>query len=345
MGIFDNFDTTTWILFGFLAAALLAYYFWPESTRAQAEVKRDDETRKQAKSLIALANDVADQQIFGLSHMPLRIQVTDRLRNRLSTADRPDAKELTEALWIQQRAMITRLESELDYAQQADISDHFAIAAPANQPEALLGKTLKELEGLYGQIRKLLNLGPSYPLWHGRALVLMLSNRKLFDHVAWLTGAGLAASAPGAFTLSDEDVVTITIYATRLGGFARPLTLQVCRAAVCATGGTRTPLWVEYGMASWLTTKTLGKLPPEKDEQPPVWTEQFNTVIGSIVWTKSSDDSAKLEQLVIASALLVEDIMNNDAGRMLKSLSELRAKPDAFSWASEAFPAIGVSPA
>ena len=142
MGIFDNFDTTTWILFGFLAAALLAYYFWPESTRAQAEVKRDDETRKQAKSLIALANDVADQQIFGLSHMPLRIQVTDRLRNRLSTADRPDAKELTEALWIQQRAMITRLESELDYAQQADISDHFAIAAPANQPEALLEKTL-----------------------------------------------------------------------------------------------------------------------------------------------------------------------------------------------------------
>ncbi len=340
MGIFENFDATTWALFGLLAAAAIAYYFWPESTRAAAEVTVDEATRKQAKPLIALASDRAGKQLFQLSHMPLRVMATEELRTRLAGGTPPDLAELTEALWAQQRAMITRLESELDYAQQADVSEHFAIAAPANQPEALLEKTLKELESLYGQVRSLLHTPKDRPLWHGRAMVLMLSNRKLFDHVAWLTSSGLTASASGAFTLAQDDVVMITIYATRLGGFARPLTLQVCRAAVHGMGGEKTPQWVEYGLAQWLTTKALGKAQLMAGEQPPAWDEKCKAVVESAAWKAAADDSVKLEHLVIASGLLMDEIMSRQPDRLLKDLS---AQSDNLGWVCELFPASSAS--
>jgi hypothetical protein len=347
---FSNFDETTLILFGLLALAMLAYYFWPEVSRAQAEVKMDGQTRKKAQPMIALASDEVKEQIFELQPMPLRIVTGEKLKAD-STLDRNVVRD---ALWVQQRALITRLESELDYAQQADISEHFALAAPANQPGELLQKTLKGLENALAQIRLLLKLEPERPLWHGRAMILMLSTRKLFDHVAWLTGAGLAASAPGAFVLSDDGVVMITIYATRVelgildrdaneeqGGMAvrgqniaqlgdkpaaymRPMTLQVSRAVVLAVGGARTPKWVEYGLAHWMAEQIAGKTKLRKDEKPPTWCDEAAVIFDAREWDKAGDDTARLEQLVAWSSVHVGTLMSKSAGQLLGVLNGLR---------------------
>jgi len=341
MAIFENFDQTSWILFGLLMAAVVGYYLWPEVTKAQAEVHRDEVTRKKAKSLIALANDGADDLLFELSHTPLRVQAGPKLKAAIETGQKLDTLEVREALWTQQRAMITRLENELDYAQQADVSEHFSIAAPANQPASLLEKTLKELDDMNGKIRAILGVKPEQPLWHGRAMVLMMSNRKLFDHVAWLTGAGLASSAAGAFTLFTDDIVMITIYATRLGGFARPLTTQVARAAIRGTGGDSTPKWVEYGLAHWVADKMVGKLQLAKDEQAPVWSPAGEAIFDPAAWEKAADDSTKLEALVVFSGIFVDAIMEKSPDRIASHLTDLRtAAPEkqvtAFAWAKDA---------
>ena len=335
--IFGNFDQTSWLLFGLLVAALVAYYFWPEHTKAQAEVHRDEETRKKAKSLIALAHDDVDDKLFELEQVPLRIRPGGKLKSALASGTKLDAEEICEALWTQQRALITRLESELDYAQQADVSSHFAIAAPANQPGSLLEKTLKELEAMLGQIRKQLQIADDRPLWHGRAMVLMMSNRKLFDHVAWLTGAGLASSAPGAFTLASDDIVMITLYATRLGGFARQLTLQVSRAAVLGEGGPALPKWVEYGVGVWLADKLLGAPVLAKGEEAPRWSEGAISVLDPGAWREAMEDSTKLERLVGWSAILVAAAMQQQCDRLLADLRDLRQGGEAknFDWADE----------
>ncbi len=352
---FSNFDETTLILFGLLALAMLAYYFWPEVSRAQAEVKMDDQTRKKAQPMIALASDEVKEQIFELQQMPLRIVAGDKLRDDAKL----DRNAVRDALWIQQRAMITRLESELDYAQQADVSECFAIAAPANQPGALLQKTLKALEDALTQIRTLLKLEAEQPLWHGRAMILMLSTRKLFDHVAWLTGAGLAASAPGAFVLSDDGVVMITIYATRVelgildrdaeeqqgvvtaqgqaspqiadkpAAFMRPLILQVSRAVVLAVGGPRTPKWAEYGLANWMTEQIAGPAKLRKDENPPTWCQEAAVIFDAKAWDKASEDTARLEQLVAWSSVHVGKLMSTSAGELLTVVKGLRGGSEA----------------
>ena len=114
MGIFENFDQTTWILFGLLIAAVIAYYFWPESTKAQAEVRPDEDTRKKARALIAVAADDVDKSLFDLSHLPLRVKAGAKLKSAIESGEKLDPQEVREALWVQQRAMITRLESEID---------------------------------------------------------------------------------------------------------------------------------------------------------------------------------------------------------------------------------------
>ena len=341
MDIFANFDQTMWVLFGLLVVAIVGYYFWPEITKAQGEVHRDEVTRKTAKSLIALATDGADDLLFELSHAPLRVQVGPKLKSAMETGQKLDLLEVREALWAQQRAMITRLENELDYAQQADVSENFGIAAPANQPAALLEKTLKELEEMNKKIRGILAIKAEQPLWHGRAMVLMMSNRRLFDHVAWLTGAGLASSAPGAFTLFSDDIVMITIYATRLGGFARPLTTQVARAAIRGAGGSSTPQWVEFGLAHWVADKMVGKVSLAKDELPLTWAPARETIFDSAVWEKALDDSSKLEALIISSGVFVDAIMEKAPDRIISELNELRAatpekQTAAFAWAKDA---------
>lgn len=303
--MFDDWDVVQWGLFLAVLAAFLGYYFWPEPMgKADAEVHVDDNTRKKANAMIALAADAPAGELFTLVEPPLHIQA-----NAAASESNLPSAELREALWVKQRAMITRLEGELDYAQQADISEHFAIAAPANQPASLLQKTVKDLEGMVEQIRKHLRLEKQDELWHGRALILMLSNRKIFDHVAWLTGAGLAASAPGAFTLSQDRVVLIAIYATRLGGFARPLTLQVARACICGAGGNKTPKWLEYGLALWLVERMLGKETLPKGEEEPKWDgENGPAIFDAKAWTKASEDSTRLEQLVTWSLLYLKQL-------------------------------------
>lgn len=363
MGIFENFDQTSWLIFGLIVVAAIAYYFWPETTKADAEVSVDQETRKKAKPLIALADDAADQQLFELSPMPLRILPGGKLKSETPGND----KEIAEALWAKQREMITRLESELDYTQQADVSEHFAIAAPANQPGALLQKTLKGLEDLNGQIAGMLKLPADQKLWRGRILILMLSTRKLFDHVAWLTGAGIAASAPGAFTLWDDNISTIVIYATRVelglidnpdadprglsslpaptkpastAGFDRTLSLQVCRHAVKCVGGEQTPQWLEYGLAYWMTHKSLGKPELAKNQEPPKWDAAGGDIFDASAWQKASEDSSRLEKLVIYSMLFVERAMTDQSDRILNSIKTLRSsgeggKAALETWARE----------
>jgi hypothetical protein len=194
------------------------------------------------------------------------------------------------------------------------------------------------------QIRELLKIDADRRLWHGRAMVLMLSTRKLFDHVAWLTGAGLAHSAPGAFTLCGDDVVMITIYATRLGGFTRPLTHQVCRAAIRGLAGERTPMWLEYGLSQWMADQMLGKKPvpqapapdPTKKQQkaPPVekepeWEEASKAIFDPAAWSKAGDDSTRLEQLVIWSGLYVNGVKSRKPAAFISELAEFRAADDA----------------
>ena len=348
MDIFNS-DVINWILIGALVAAFVAYFFWPEHTRAQAEVKRDEETRKHAKPLVALASDAADANLFALSHVPLAVRANAALPNRLAAVPSPQPAEIRDALWTQQRGMITRLESELDYAQQADISDHFAIAAPANQPGALIQKTLGELEENLKKIRSLLRVDAQRPLWHGRAMVLMLSNRKLFDHVAWLTSVGLAASAPGAFMQAEDDIILIGLYATRLGGFMRPLTRQVSRAVIRCVGGPAVPQWVEYGLAYWVTDQIAPKPPaptpapaPQQPGRPAVqappqpipeeelkWDDQQSLAIFEPQqWTASADDSAKLERLVAWSAMYVATAMKKSPESLLADLGQIRISND-----------------
>lgn len=344
-------DEVTMILLGLLVVCMIAYYFWPENTRADVEVKKDEETRKKAAAMIALASDEVKEQIFELTPMPLRIVAGEKLK----TESNLDRTVVRDALWVQQRAMITRLESELDYAQQADISEHFAIAAPANQPGALLQKTLKELETNLQQMRKLLKLEADATLWHGRAMILMLSTRKLFDHVAWLTGAGHAASAPGAFVLAGDNIVMVTIYATRVelgildrdsnadegvvtaagsagaqaklsdkpAAFMRPLLLQVSRAVALSVGGERTPKWLEYGMAYWMTEQIAGKAKLRKDEKPPTWSDEAACIFDAKAWDKAADDTARLEQLVAWSSVHVGTLMAKSSEQLLSTIKGL----------------------
>lgn len=357
-------DSTTTLLIAGLALAILAYYFWPEAkTCAESEVTVDEATRKQAKPLIAVASDASGEELFTLSPMPLAIRAGEALKAKLQTGEEPDPDQLREALWVQQRSIITRLESELDYAQQADISEHFAIAAPANQPGVLLAKALKDLEAKYGQLSRLLTGEENYRFWHGRAMILMVSTRKLFDHVAWLTSAGLAHSASGSFMLAGDEVVMISIYATRLellvpdeatdlskradilpfgsemeenlkkvsrksifeAGFGRPLLRQVCRAAVRCVGGERTPMWVEYGLAHWLTDQMVGKATLREGEKAPKWEEQSRAIFDPEAWTKAAEDSTRLEQLVIWSGLYVDSLKAKEPKAFVSELRELRA--------------------
>ena len=354
-----------WLLFGGLAAAISAYYFWPEAHEvAESEVGRDEQTRKQAKPLIAMASDKADEQFFTLMPMPMIIKVSDRLTADVADARTLDETMIKDSLWVQQRAMITRLESEFDYSQQADVSEHFAIAAPANQPGSLLVNTLGDLETMLGKIRRLLQLPGDCRLWHGQALILMLSTRKLFDHVAWLTGAGHAQSAPGAFMLDSEDVVLMAIYATRVELFGteddekvkrqkmqvidstevatgrpavksvfeascgRLLLLQVCRAVVCSVGGPRTPKWMEFGMAHWLADQILGKVKLAEGETPVQWEAKSAAIFDAQQWFKAIDDSNRPEQLLAWSSLYVNRDETKSSKPIVAGLKQLRFASD-----------------
>lgn len=376
MGIFENFDLTSWVIFSLLLVAAIAYYFWPQTTQADAEVGIDKTTRDKANPLIALADAAADQQLFELSPMPLRVLPGAKLQS-----DNPGTQaDIAQALWLKQRELITRLESELDYTQQADVSEHFALAAPANQPAALLKNTLTELENRLGQIRKLLKVEPEAQLWHGKALLVMLSTRKLFDHVAWLMNAGHAASAPGYFTLANDQIVLIVLYATRVelgllddpsqqqpaplsslqaqpatnaekptpAAFTRPLTLQVSRAAIRCVGGSYTPLWLEYGLASWMTNQLMGKPEVAKNEEAPKWNSAGQSIFDPDSWEKSADDSGKLEQLTTLSMLFADFAMKEHADRIINHINKLRTlSPSDFqsfnAWAcdlSQAIPSV-----
>ena len=305
---FSKFQPTDWLLFAIVIAALLGYMFWPARVEPDTEVSMSEQTRKQARPVIQLPADGARDDLFCLEPMPLAISATDQLR-LLSATESESA--IRDALWVCQRQLIQRLESELDYAQQADLSDHFAIAAPANQPATLLSTTLSELEGMLGKLRTLLEIPANQPLWHGRAMVLLLSNRKLFDHVAWLTSAGAGPSAPGAYTLVRDGVVLMPLYATRLGGFARPLALQVARATL-RTLTRPLPRWFEEGLAMWAVDALQGQ-----GLQGETLLADAADVLNADAWKKAGDDSSQYERLVFASHRIVLDLAAQDQAKLI----------------------------
>ena len=305
---FSKWDPTNWLLFAIVVAALLGYMFWPARVEPDAEVAMSEQTRKQARPVIPLPQDGARDDLFCLEPMPLAITATAQLR--LLKVSEPDAA-IRDALWVCQRQLIQRLESELDYAHQADLSDHFAIAAPANQPATLLSTTLTELEGMLGKLRNLLEVPADQPLWHGRAMVLLLSNRKLFDHVAWLTSAGAGPSAPGAYTLMRDRVVLMPLYATRLGGFARPLALQVARATL-RTLTRPLPRWFEEGLAMWAVDALQGQ-----GLQGETLLADGAEVLSDDAWKKAADDSSQYEKLVFASHRIVLDLAAQDRAKLI----------------------------
>ena len=305
---FSKFQPTDWLLFAIVIAALLGYMFWPARVEPDAEVSMSEQTRKQARPVIQLPADGARDDLFCLEPMPLAITATDQLRLLHATQSE---SAIRDALWVCQRQLIQRLESELDYAQQADLSDHFAIAAPANQPATLLSTTLTELEGMLGKLRTLLEISADQPLWHGRAMVLLLSNRKLFDHVAWLTSAGAGPSASGAYTLVRDGVVLMPLYATRLGGFARPLALQVARATL-RTLTRPLPRWFEEGLAMWAVDALQGQ-----GLQGETLLADGADVLSTDAWKKAGDDSSQYERLVFASHRIVLDLAAQDQAKLI----------------------------
>jgi hypothetical protein len=305
---FSKFDPTDWALFIIGVAALLGYMLWSVRGEPDAEVSVSEQTRKQAKPVIPLPVDGAREDLFFLEPMPLAIAATEQFK--LLKAGEP-AATTGDALWVCQRQLIQRLESELDYAQQADLSEHFVIAAPANQPATLISTTLTELEGLLGKLRDLLQIPADQPLWHGRAMMLLLSNRKLFDHVAWLTSAGVGPSAPGAYTLVRDNVVLMPLYATRLGGFARPLALQVARATL-RTLSRPLPHWFEEGLAMWTVDALLGQ-----GLQGETMLADGPDVLNADAWKKAGDDSSQYEKLVFASHRIVMGLAAQDQAKLI----------------------------
>lgn len=307
---FSKWDASNWAIFAIVVLALIAYWLWPQSESPDAEVGVSEETRKQAKSLIALAADGAKEDAFVLEPMPLKIR-----EGQLDPSLSPDA--VRDSLWVCQRAMIQRLESELDYAQQADVSEHFAIAAPANQPATLLTSALADLEKTLGKLRTLWSLPETSGRWRGRALVLLLSNRKLFDHVAWLTAVGSGPSAPGAYTLVNDGTVLMPIYATRLGGFARPLTLQVARAVLRNLSQTL-PRWFEEGLAAWSADAVAGAVPQAETPM-----SDAADILNSDKWEDAQGDSLLYEKMVYASYRVVALLAKQEQAAVVDYFADL----------------------
>lgn len=309
---FSRWDTGNWVVFGIVVAALLAYWFWPQAEEPDAEVGVSESTRKQAKSLVALADEQAPTGLFLLEPMPLRI------REANLPADLPPA-DVREGLWLVQRDLIQRLQSELDYAQQADVSENFAIAAPANQPASLLATTLTDLEKTVIQLKALWSLPDRMGRWRGRALMLLLSNRKLFDHVAWLTAAGSGPSAPGAFTLISDGTVLMPIYATRLGGFGRASTLQVARA-ILRRLPTALPKWFEEGLAGWSADMLAGAA-----NQGELQLASAAEILDPGKWQGAHDDSLLYEKLLNASYRSVAMLAQKKQDALMAYLADLIA--------------------
>jgi hypothetical protein len=311
---FSRFNSTDWLLFVIGVAALLGYMFWPSRAEPDAEVSVSEQTRRQARPVIPLPETDAREDLFTLEPMPLAIRATGAL-SAASAALSPRA--IADGLWVYQRKLIQRLESELDYAQQADLSDRFAIAAPANQPATLLSTTLGELETTLGKLLDLWKIRFDQPLWHGRAMVLLLSNRKLFDHVAWLTSAGVGPSAPGSYTLVRDGVVLMPLYATRLGGFSRPLALQVARATLRSLGRPL-PHWFEEGLAMWAVDVLQG--PALQGE---TMLAEAAEALSDDAWAKANEDSSQYEKLVFASHRIVMNLAGQDQAKVVDYLHAL----------------------
>ncbi len=346
-------DSTNLILIGLAAALIVWYWLGSRDDGPENQEKAHQETRKAARALIALPADSARADLFELQPMPLRIVPTQTMVQEfaLPPADTSDPV-LRDALWLRQRELIVRLESELEMAQQAEVSDHFAVAGPANQPGQMLDKTLGDLEKAFRFFAERFEAPVPHQLWVGRALVLLLSNRKLFDHVAWLTGAGSVASRTGSYFLANDGIVLIPLYATRLGGYGRTLLRQVVRVFLYHLDAKpySFPRWLEEMLALWAQPhcpglvdqapaplrqqQQQGNKPAEVDEVAFSAADVFN----DDKWDQAFDEPLLMEKMTAEAVRLGKTVMQTHSAQLVKVLHETKAGGDFAALWSQHLP-------
>lgn len=328
-------DPLNWALLLLAAAGVFVYFKWTKAPVPTAQSTVNEDTRKQAHPLILPPAEGAATDLFELTPVPLAIRPTPRLSSVTHSLGSFNPV-IRDALWLPQRQMILRLEGELEMAQQAEASEHFVIAGPANQPGALLARTVAELEKVLAFLVKSFELPQPVELWYGRAMVLLLSNRKLFDHVAWLTRAGVAGSTTGSYFLAEQRIVLIPIYATRLGGFGAALQQQVSRAFLyCLMGQTgRYSQWVEEGLARWIDAQApriadraaVAPASPVAADASTAFDPR--TIVTPDAWAQAKDDPATLDRLSSTSQQVIAWLMARHRGALLKYLQAAKGAPN-----------------
>ncbi len=301
-------DPLNWLLIGMaiLAAWILYRQVRPKKLFAHSTIRT--EVRKQAALLIPPPVESASS-LFTMPVSPLRIKPLASLaRRRGEESISWFAASVCASLWNQQRGMLSLLEKELDVALEAELSGHFVAACSANHPPEILDKVAQTAERTLDALGKLFRLQEPLQLWYGRAMILLLHNRKAFDHVAWLTGSTVQAANENDYFLADNRVVFIPIYTTRLTDFTAAVSREVTQAFLFCYGEVlgHYPQWIEWGLARWTKGK-IGIAPP-----PPVSAEEdasplsVQAILDAAQWERSRLEPVLREQLLACSGEVVQ---------------------------------------
>lgn len=248
-------DWLTWVLLGVAALAMMFWWIWYQHTRGPARVI--DRAKERPKNVDMIPPEVpgAAANIFRLQNSPMLVRATSLTepftqKGVLSSFD----PVIRDALWVQQRHLIARLESELELPLQADLSPHFVIVTPTNQSRDFLAHAVADAEKVFATLKNVIEMADPLRLWLGRAMIVLLSNRRRFDHVAWLTGTKLKLSSEGAYFIAEERIVFIPLYMTLVTDSRRMLVQQVTRAWLHCMGGIAGgyPRWVTESLARWV---------------------------------------------------------------------------------------------
>ncbi len=331
----EDMDWLNWLLIGVVVWALMTLFRKKDDAEQRVSGEIHVETRKKATALLPLPDERADGELFTLEQTPMRIKPTAKVATLLAEPSASSfEKPLAEGLWLRQREMLERLEGELEMHQQAELSVHFAIAAPTNQPADLLTQALVNAEKSLDLLLATFEVEKPARLWMGRALILMLSNRKLFDHVAWLAEAGLTRSQSGAYLIGDDGVVLICVYATRVSDSRRIILKQIVRSFLYALGGSygEYPRWIEEGIARWMETERLGAPQPPAGADGPIQAAAASKLIDDGAWKSVEDDPIAEEAMLRSAGRQVEDLLAHDRGRFITLLHGLKASDSATAW-------------
>jgi hypothetical protein len=223
--------------------------------------------------------------------------------------------------------------------QQAECSAHLAIAAPTNQPNDLLTEALRGAEESLEMMCQQLEAPRPLRLWHGRALLLMLSNRRFFDHVAWLMNIDLARSGGGACVQAQDGVVLIPIYATRVSDTRRIVLRQLVRAFCYAYGGAygTYPNWIEHGLARWVEVQRLGLPQTDAAKIAAELPVAVDCIIDPAAWTTTAAEGQRHEALTYTSYRAVDGLMRESRSGFIQVLRSLKSGPSDDQAFQDAF--------